>query len=128
MAIHLHSSMNLVNTSIAGIGTQMMKDFDIYQTQAWSFAKDSAKNTEYLLTGLAGEVGEQCSLRAKAVRDGYGEEHRDNIKKELGDVLWFVSGIAKYYGFPMSEVAMKNIDKLLDRQQRNVIGGSGDER
>jgi NTP pyrophosphatase (non-canonical NTP hydrolase) len=105
-----------------------MKDFDIYQTQAWSFAKDSAKSTEYLFNGLAGEVGELCSLRAKAVRDGYGPEHRDNVKKELGDVLWFVSSIAMHYDFPLSEVAMKNIDKLLDRQKRNVIGGSGDNR
>jgi NTP pyrophosphatase (non-canonical NTP hydrolase) len=50
------------------------------------------------------------------------------LKKELGDVLWFVSSIAKMYDIPLSDVAMYNINKLYSRQQRNVIGGSGDER
>ena len=122
--------MNLVNTSIAGIGMreQTMNDFDAYQRQAWSFALDSAKSNEYLFNGLAGEVGEICSLRAKAVRDGYPEKYAEMLKKELGDVLWFVSGIAKMYDIPLAEVAIANINKLASRQQRNVIGGSGDER
>ena len=122
--------MNLVNTSIAGIGmwAQMMHDFDTYQQQSWKFALDSAKNNEYLFNGLAGEVGEVCSLRAKAIRDGYSDNYTEMLKKELGDVLWFVSSIAKMYDIPLSDVAMYNINKLYSRQQRNVIGGSGDER
>ena len=106
----------------------MMYDFDVYQQQSWKFALDSAKNNEYLFNGLAGEVGEICSLRAKAIRDGYPSDYTEKLKKELGDVLWFVSSIAKMHDIPMSEVAMYNINKLHSRQQRNVIGGSGDDR
>jgi NTP pyrophosphatase (non-canonical NTP hydrolase) len=105
-----------------------MHDFDTYQQQSWKFALDSAKSNEYLFNGLAGEVGEVCSLRAKAFRDGFPINYTERLKKELGDVLWFVSTIAKMYDIPLSEVAVANINKLAYRQQRNVIGGSGDER
>jgi NTP pyrophosphatase (non-canonical NTP hydrolase) len=105
-----------------------MHDFDTYQQQSWKFALDSAKSNEYLFNGLAGEVGEVCSLRAKAFRDGFPSNYTEMLKKELGDVLWFVSGIAELHNIPLSEVAMYNINKLYSRQQRNVIGGSGDER
>jgi len=50
------------------------------------------------------------------------------LTKELGDVLWMVSGIATYYGLSLQEIAEQNIVKLKSRQQRGVIGGSGDER
>ena len=101
--------------------------FDEYQEKAFSFAKDTAKNSKYLYAGLAGEVGEVCSLYAKSVRDGGGDIH-NHLAKELGDVLWFVAGIASLYGMSLADVAEMNIDKLEDRRQRNVIQGSGDER
>ena len=72
-------------------------------------------------------MGEVCSLYAKSVRDGGGDIH-NHLAKELGDVLWFVAGIASLYGMSLADVAEMNIDKLEDRRQRNVIQGSGDER
>ena len=36
----------------------------------------------------------------------------DAIKKELGDVLWYVAGIATALGLDLSEVASANINKL----------------
>lgn len=101
--------------------------FDEYQERAYSFAKDTAKNSRYLYAGLAGEVGEVCSLYAKAVRDGNEDLHK-HLSKELGDVLWFIAGIASHYGMSLHDVAEMNINKLQDRKNRNVIGGSGDER
>lgn len=50
------------------------------------------------------------------------------IGKELGDVLWYLSVIAKYIGLTLEEVAQLNIDKLSSRKERNVIHGSGDNR
>ena len=102
--------------------------FDEYQQKAWSFALMPAKTTQYLIPGLAGEVGELCSLFAKAVRDGYQEHHDDSVKKELGDVLWFVATIALYHGISLDEIAEANIAKLQSRKDRNVISGSGDNR
>ncbi len=75
------------------------------------------------------EAGEVASLLQKAIRDDYslGLEAL-NMKKELGDVLWQLSQLADRFGFTLDEVAQANIMKLADRQERNVIGGSGDDR
>jgi NTP pyrophosphatase (non-canonical NTP hydrolase) len=101
--------------------------FDDYQKQAWSFALDSSKTTRYLVPGLGAEVGEILSLFAKQVRDGSLIDE-EALTKELGDVLWFVSGIAFWYGISLESIAEKNISKLESRLARGVIGGSGDNR
>lgn len=102
--------------------------FNEYQQQADTFAKPSARTViGYCLPGLAGEVGELCSLWAKAQRDGTGINDTTVIK-ELGDILWFVSEIAHLRGYTLLEVAEANIAKLASRQERGTIGGSGDNR
>jgi NTP pyrophosphatase (non-canonical NTP hydrolase) len=101
--------------------------FDEYQKQAWSYALPTAKTSQYLLPGLAGEVGELQSLFAKCLRDRTNLDYMA-LPKELGDILWFVSGIAMYHGLSLSEIADKNIEKLESRKQRNTIKGSGDDR
>lgn len=98
-----------------------------YQRSAYSYSLDSARNINYLLLGLSGEVGELHSLFAKNVRDK-GTIEWTTVKKELGDVLWFVSGIAEFLGMSLDDVAQTNLDKLESRKQRGTIGGSGDER
>jgi NTP pyrophosphatase (non-canonical NTP hydrolase) len=50
------------------------------------------------------------------------------MKKELGDVLWFVSEMSYMIGTNLSEVAELNVKKLQDRQKRNTLKGSGDNR
>lgn len=99
-----------------------------YQADAWQFAKPSAKTEEYLFAGLSGEVGEVCSLYAKAVRDGRLPGFKKELAKELGDVAWFVASLCTNYGLSFEEVLKANIEKLKDRAERNVIGGSGNER
>lgn len=102
-------------------------DFEAYQEQAWKFAKPTAKTTQYLLPGLAGEVGELCSLFAKSTRDSTIMDYK-LLEKELGDILWFVSSLAFFHGISLADVARTNINKLESRQQRGTIGGSGDDR
>jgi hypothetical protein len=43
-------------------------------------------------------------------------------------VLWYVAQLASELGLDLDEVAQGNIDKLLSRQRRGMISGSGDER
>lgn len=102
-------------------------DFDAYQAKSWRFAMDTAKCNQYLLPGLAGEVGELLSLFAKNVRDG-GEMDGELVQKELGDILWFVSAIAYINNISLADVAETNVNKLESRQKRGTIGGSGDVR
>lgn len=97
-----------------------------YQEDAMSFRLPSA-NEPYALLGLSGEVGELHSYFAKIIRDG-GVMDMAHIKKELGDILWFVAAIAEDCGFGLDEIALVNLDKLNSRKNRNKIQGSGDER
>ena len=85
----------------------------------------------YPALGLAGEAGEVAEHVKKAIRDDGGElsaERRAAMTKELGDVLWYVSQLASELGLELEEVARVNLEKLLSRQRRGVLSGSGDER
>lgn len=89
------------------------------------------KDYRYPVMGLAEEAGEVCGKFAKAVRDANGiidGDRREAIKKELGDVCWFVAEISTLLDFTLEEVMQGNIDKLIDRKARGVLQGSGDDR
>jgi NTP pyrophosphatase (non-canonical NTP hydrolase) len=85
----------------------------------------------YPALGLAGEAGEVAEHAKKAIRDDGGEvdqQRREKMSKELGDVLWYVAQLASELNLDLDEVAQANLDKLLSRQRRGVLSGSGDER
>ncbi|SDM17828.1 nucleoside triphosphate pyrophosphohydrolase family protein [Bacillus sp. OK048] len=64
--------------------------------------------------GITGEAGEVADLIKKAVFHGHAIP-KDAIKKELGDVLWYLSQIARLAGLTLEEVATGNIEKLMKR-------------
>jgi NTP pyrophosphatase (non-canonical NTP hydrolase) len=85
----------------------------------------------YPALGLAGEAGEVAEHAKKAIRDDAGQvsdERRGAMAKELGDVLWYVSQLATELELELEEIAETNLEKLLSRQRRGVLSGSGDER
>jgi NTP pyrophosphatase (non-canonical NTP hydrolase) len=85
----------------------------------------------YPALGLAGEAGEVAEHAKKAIRDDGGEvsdERRAAMAAELGDVLWYVAQLASELGLDLDAVAQANLDKLLSRQRRGVLSGSGDDR
>lgn len=98
-----------------------------YQDQAFTTATEPSKNIYYMTLGLTGEAGEVANKVKKVMRDGKALD-LDDIKKEIGDVLWYVAGLCTVTGIPLEEVAKANLEKLADRQKRGVIGGSGDNR
>lgn len=103
-------------------------NFTEYQMKAMAFRLSTA-DPMYAMLNLAGEVGEVLSLEAKMIRDGGSvDEYRVNLKKELGDVLWHVAAIARDNGMDLHDVAIGNILKLAERQSKNTIKGSGDDR
>lgn len=110
-------------------------DFDEYQTLAarTGFYNHSDKQyvLMYLSMGLAGEAGEVVEKIKHVVRDQKSvitEEKRELLKKEIGDVLWYASQIAREFDLSFDEVARHNIDKLADRAKRGVIKSEGDTR
>ena len=101
---------------------------DAYQEQAKATAVYPLdKADQYLITGLAGEVGELASIFAKHWR-GDGNLKFPHAADELGDVLWFVAMLAKERGYDLSDVAQNNLNKLADRAERGKLKGSGDNR
>lgn len=106
--------------------------FQDYQTQASQTAiyPASAKIT-YPALGLAGEAGEVANKVKKILRDSRGnltDEARHAIGAEIGDVLWYLAALANDLGLHLSDLAEANLRKLLDRQARNTLQGSGDTR
>jgi len=104
-------------------------EFNDYQHKVLQFRTESA-DAMYAVIGLSGEVGELHSLIAKAIRDGVKDEaeFEKNVKKELGDVLWFLAAIANDFESDLDEIAQMNYFKLKDRFERGTIKGQGDAR
>lgn len=83
--------------------------------------------------GLAGETGEVLEIIKKMIRDKGGvfetaQEDREKLRKELGDVLWYLSALAFYNDIRLEDIAKTNLEKLASRQRRDKIYGSGDDR
>lgn len=96
----------------------------------------------YTLGKLCGEAGEANEKFWKWMRDTKGtvavqpgdsvvipsEDVRQEIAKELGDVLWYVAQAARCLDISLGDVAIDNLEKLRSRASRGTLGGSGDER
>lgn len=64
--------------------------------------------------GLAGESGEFIDYLKKVLFHNHEIDY-EIAKKELGDILWYVSQISRKLGFNLSDVAELNIEKLKKR-------------
>lgn len=92
-------------------------------------ASDPAYTAKIL--GLVGESGEVAEKYKKIIRDKKGKiskSDREELIKELGDVLWYIALLSKYLGAPLEEVASQNLKKLSSRKSRKAIRGRGDNR
>lgn len=108
-------------------------NFKEYQKKSRKTALYPNVNDNYIYPtlGLAGEAGEVAEKIKKVIRDKNGiinDGTREEIKKELGDVLWYVAQIATELGISLDEIAEKNIEKLYSRMERNKLNGEGDNR
>ena len=108
-------------------------DFKTYQKKARETAKypNLGSNNIYPTLGLVGEAGEVAEKVKKVIRDKnsiFDEESKLAIKKELGDVLWYLSNLCTEFNFSLDEVALNNLEKLKLRVAKGKISGSGDDR
>ena len=99
------------------------------------FTRDTAQypkdvEMEYLMIGLANEVGEVLGKFKKHLRGDMMvvQAFNDALVAEMGDVLWYYARILDVLDVSFYDVMINNIDKLNSRMMRDKIKGDGDDR
>ncbi|EOA09533.1 nucleoside triphosphate pyrophosphohydrolase family protein [Pediococcus acidilactici] len=89
-------------------------EFNEYQKKA----NKTLLGNEQVLTncalGLAGESGQVVNLVKNYTFRG-DDLDKEQLTKEMGDVLWYLSQVAQWADIPFEEVAQKNIKDLAKR-------------
>lgn len=114
-----------------------MTSFNEYQQETDSTAiyPDAGMGTTeavtYVALGVAGEAGEVAEQIKKLLRDDDGNltsEREAKIKKEIGDVLWYLARMCVELDFELDDVAVDNLAKLQSRQRTGALHGEGSSR
>jgi NTP pyrophosphatase (non-canonical NTP hydrolase) len=74
-------------------------------------------NIPLLLTaaiGMSSENGEFSEIVKKCVFQGkeFNRKERYHMKRELGDILWYLANAATAIGYNLDEIMFENIEKL----------------
>lgn len=104
-----------------------MDSFDDYQLatlRTWKYLAHSDDSLSNAALGIGGESGEFIELVKKHLHHGIPIDH-EKAKKELGDILYYVSRACDVFHFNMSEVAAANIEKLRRRYPDGFENGGG---
>jgi NTP pyrophosphatase (non-canonical NTP hydrolase) len=143
-------AIGYLSTLIININVNNM-DFNTYQEKALTtaifenkgqmgfieFADDSNEGMVHFTSfiypalGLCGETGEIAEKIKKIIRDNNAildENSVNELKKELGDVLWYLAVLSANLGLELKDIAETNIEKLTSRKERETLSGSGDNR
>ena len=101
--------------------------------QIFQFQKTLQVTADYIYPtlGLEGESGEVCEKIKKIIRDNHGvvrQDEKETLRREIGDILWYIAMLCTELGFSLEEVAQINLQKLKDRQEREKLHGEGDNR
>lgn len=112
-----------------------------YQKEAMTTCMPTSENFSYMFLNLVGEIGEFASKVAKHIRKdrvvidesrlllfNLDKIEEEELKLEIGDCLWQLSGLCSVMGWDLNDIAQQNLNKLKSRQERNVIDGNGDNR
>ena len=67
----------------------------------------------HALHGLVGEIGELHSIFQKRYQ-GHNPD-TEHMKKELGDMLWFIAEFCTAWGWRLEDIMQLNIEKLRAR-------------
>ena len=105
---------------VDSVTAEVSKNDEIFKQRFSVLSKQLNGNYSRLdnaIAGLAGESGEVADLWKKIKYHGleYNKETVDNLKKELGDVCWYLFQTAYALNIPMREIIDGNIEKLQKR-------------
>lgn len=102
---------------IAPVVVMRVALLDGYQQAAlrtWKEEPDGVRRVMNAALGLGGEVGEVLDTLKKIHFHNRALE-REDLKSELGDVLYYLAVLAHEHGWTLAEVAQANVDKLRAR-------------
>ncbi len=102
-----------------------MKEYQEFTRTTAIYPKEKA--LEYLTLGLCSESGEVCAALKRQIR-GDEIDLKKQVLAELGDVVWYITRLADELDTDLEKIMDANEAKLKDRQARNVLKGSGDNR
>ena len=72
------------------------------------------------MLGLASETGSILNAYKKYLRDGVDlNDNREQLKEELGDLLWYVAAIATSCRLDLNEIATANLQRTRDRYDQS---------
>lgn len=100
-------------------------------TKTTAIYPDGVDGFDYLILGMVAEAGEVAGKWAKWKRGDYvgNEEYlEEDMHKEVGDLLWFISQYCNETETTIGALMELNMNKLKDRQARGVLQGNGDTR
>lgn len=112
-------------------------EFNEYQKESRKtalYTKDNANCGSplvYVALGIAGESGEVVEKIKKLMRNQKGvitDESRQDLRKELGDVLWYIAQMATELNITLDDIAKTNLVKLTSRLERGTLHSQGDDR
>ncbi len=121
---------------VDGVTSKGSKDFAEFMKTIESL-NDKGLQVERLLTGSVGisaEGGEIIEIVKKVIFQGkpWDEDTRYHLKRELGDVMWYVMQTAMALGYSLDEIVEENVEKLknrypggefsVERSENRVIG------
>ena len=87
---------------------------EYHQFQKKSEVNDNF-DIKYMAIGLAGEVGEVLNEIKKIERDDNNimtNDRKMKLKDELGDVLWYFTGICNRLNYKIDDILKYNKDKI----------------
>lgn len=114
-----HVDFNKYQEFVDAVTSKESRSYDVF-SQRLATLNDQGFSTQRLLTaavGMTAEAGEFTEVVKKIVFQGkpVNEDNLFHLKRELGDVMWYVMQACVGLGVSLEEVVEMNVEKLMAR-------------
>ena len=105
---------------VNSVTSEQSRQYTAFEKSLYTMKTEHLVPPERLLTatlGLSAEAGEFGDLVKKCIFQGkeLNEENKLHMKKELGDIMWYMAQACLALGVTLDDVIKTNIEKLEKR-------------